>query len=933
MDEKSVWNKQPVISVKDLSVSGVHWESAENFKESIFSTVYESAQNCVREIVKKNVELSKKIEMCKEEQDVEIQNVISFIGRRGTGKSSSMLSFREALKGYDGAIESDRLSLFYGKKDMDNVRFIYLNSIDTAILDASEDVFILVLANLFAEINKELDRDCESVKGFTKRDIVSGLERVYTDFTTIRRKCPNDLEGQMSAYETLKGIVSTKNVRDTFAKLVEKFLKYKKNLEKDDCKSAYLVITLDDLDMAYYNDMGKNKCNNAKSYEIMNHILKYLSVPGVIVLASYNHVNLYQQCAYFFKGKNTSKLDENKEDKAKSVAAELASEYMVKVFPIHYRIYMPSWKKMDFEEQRPIINLMETNPKDMNSEGIDPEFMNFLRGEQITKLKIKDFVLELYAWYLEIYYDPFGKKRHFLEPNSLRELNETYRMFTDRENRATEREEILFEKVKLDVYHRFIEERLSLPEEKRIMKAWLELSIERRSEDIVQKISGEIIPLGKYVKRYLSGLEAERNLLSDNPHSDEERVQEIDRILSRWKTKEVNYSYAELVHCIYHITRQNSLYSREMVACILQVYTVYLTQCYRAYQTDKWQFDPENYQHIWRQLDKEPFAVIEKDDDKAVFNRIEKRRKLFKEVIGESVCGKWTEYYFPELWTDREPLSKKIPVIMGYAEDVDFEFEFSITDGEGGSRKLIEEFIFFTTMYTNLLEWSEIQVKYRNKFEGVSKVIVSYKGKTDFELTAFLKYTFLYEEYLRKLESLAGKLFEKNKEDPSWLESFKEQGSKQCEVVFEELWKKYTEWDWKYGNMAIPIQNFDLAYNMIKRLFKTGKIENNRTVNMDENGVLVKEYEGMLNRFKKYLGDIDEKYHLGHEDSKNNDAEKSEVNKKKRKTVFQEIFEKCPFVNFCRKDLGKYQEDASVFFRAIAMKIIDKQSIFISPDD
>ena len=99
--KKQTDKKTKCIYLKDLLNRGVHFDEASQFETSYFSDVYENATNAVEEIVNDNRKKEKIVGERRKDQRVRsIANVISFIGRRGTGKSSVMMSFQDALRQY-----------------------------------------------------------------------------------------------------------------------------------------------------------------------------------------------------------------------------------------------------------------------------------------------------------------------------------------------------------------------------------------------------------------------------------------------------------------------------------------------------------------------------------------------------------------------------------------------------------------------------------------------------------------------------------------------------------------------------------------------------------------------------------------------------------------------------------------------------------------
>ena len=97
--------------------------------------------------------------------------------------------------------------------------------------------------------------------------------------------------------------------------------------------------------------------------------------------------------------------------------------------------------------------------------------------------------------------------------------------------------------------------------------------------------------------------------------------------------------------------------------------------------------------------------------------------------------------------------------------------------------------------------------------------------------------------------------------------------------AIEDVREEYIKWDYNYGNMALPVYDFDLFYNLIKRIYQqTSKTE--RCVRIDTGFDFMDEMMKTNQLFVDYLNQIDEYY-------------KIDSNLK-----FSEIFEQCPFVQW-----------------------------------
>lgn len=970
--------KPKIIALQCLLKKGIHYENQQEFSESIYRDVYKGAYEAVEQIRTDN--RNQKGKNCRKSKakNVEIANVISFVGRRGTGKSSSMLSFYESLRDY-----SENRKAFYAQllgeeekqnqekysKNPQNVGLFALECIDASALEENESVFTIVLANILSKIEDYSQKKKYDTEEYQKRSLIKKLEDLYKDYSSLTDPQRSG-QGEYSSYENLKNLASSQQIRGQFEELVTECLQYFNELEENSVPESYLVIVIDDLDMAHYNKrVAKQGQLNIRSYEIMRLISKYFSVPGVIVLVAYNHTNLYRQCSSYFAGSNSRNYDEESdaEENLKS-GSLLASEFMEKVFAPVYRLYMPSWKKWDYSIRNIQISIREdTKKKDL--------FSGF-HDKQEDVLNVKQLLLFLYAERLGIYYDCEGKKRHFLEPDSLRELSNILCLLMEEESLTTKGafQENVFKRIMDDVYFRFVHEHLYLEKERALFYDLLECQIERRGEKIVQLMSSRMMPLGRTVKEVPKLYERERQEYFGYTTKKRYGFAWLNSAIK--KTKENNdtdYSYAELVHCIYHMTRVKEPYSKELVACILHSYSIILTQIYDSYRKEKKEiFEKKENKNIYIESCKELLKEKQESKDsvdirresgrtadekevlgetvsiKKAISRIDKTAQLLREVIGNTVFGKWSEYYFPKVYTEKIRSDKA--VIIGCFEgfrEAGFKAEFTFGDTLRNEDvcQAIKGCIFSMLMYPDLPHWTELKLELLYQAEGrqVGGFMLRHDGEVKFELTSFVRASIFYPEYLYRMEQLLWDAFS-IKDDNEWSQEYlweelddrekeneekwktEKEAEKEFKSIaqtaikseFEKLWGEYYEWDRIYGNMILPIQNFDTMYNLIKHLFQEGKEGNEIALDLGREGAFFDEFRRMIRRIERHLSSMDAFYCL-------ENSEKSFVDK----------FLECPYFDLMedveKKELSR--EYVENHIKGVAAGVYNHRLLLLSGDD
>lgn len=926
--------QEKVVYLKDFVQKGIVYENAAKFQDSLFSGVYSQATKMIETIIADNRAIRYGFQG---EKQPEIENTISFIGRRGTGKTSSMLSFCAALKNY-GQSNCNEI-LFSPEADMGNVRFEVLDCIDASLLESWERILPPVLANMLNRLEKMAKSEIHDRDDYVHRELVQRLEAVYDGFITLTNN--GKKRDEYSSYEQLRNIASSQKLRKAFSSLVDKYLKYNMDGGFSKAVESYLVIVIDDLDMSHYNASLDKKTINNKSYEMMKDIYEYLSIPGIIVVTSYNHDNLYQHCMHFFSSCNKGNELEAKVElcttKTTSISRtivneSIASQYMQKVLSPTLRVYMPSWRKRDYNFFKVSIG-NNTSKKDL--------FEKY-RQEKKVIFTIKELILVLYEQVAGLYFDYEGKKLHFLEPDSLRSLytelqlllfsnmgRNSLRYINDPDEISWDLKEDISEiqkKIKNDVYFRFVREKLEYAPEKRMFEYWLSVPVDRRAQGIVKELCKETPKLGKYVRKKIHAyeMEQERTVFDWSQTSE---VYNLDIIIDRLKdNSDVKYSYAELIHSIYHMTRNEKKYSKELVECVLYTYNIHLAEIYKDLREKR----KDTLKKMLDSLENEESIRWMVKDKPGQEEREEEEYTIFKNLIGDTICGAWTEYYFPEIYMPKMEgyassyLDDMKKIVLGHCELPPVTFKEEIYLDEVNTEKFeqkIKELLFVIMFYPNALEWEGEVVTARVYSDPEDRAIeIGIKGNVnrEFELTAFFKYTFLYEEYLKKIESLCLEAIERaTKENEQFEVKYRNVFVTGIKKIFQKIRKEYYEWDFKYGNMMLPIYNLDITYNLIKRLFLENRYKQHVISLENKAGeIFFKEFQTMLDKFKKHLKTLDDFYYLKDEKS------------------FVEIFEECPYIKMVN-DLKKHNDACKrigLYIRGIAQVVADDYKNQLSPD-
>ena len=119
----------------------IKYEKEGDFKNSLFSDVYKKAEKYVRDIIEDNGREKRSPEQEAYCNDENFNNIIPFLGERGMGKTSAMVSFALSLQ------ESDKYM-----SDKGRIGFYLLPRIDIGMLVKGENLLDIILAKMWTSL-------------------------------------------------------------------------------------------------------------------------------------------------------------------------------------------------------------------------------------------------------------------------------------------------------------------------------------------------------------------------------------------------------------------------------------------------------------------------------------------------------------------------------------------------------------------------------------------------------------------------------------------------------------------------------------------------------------------------------------------------------------------------------------------------------------
>lgn len=314
-------------------------------------------------------------------------NILSFIGARGSGKSTAMTEFSQIVDKLNR--DSERIwwieKIFVEpslKNRLLEKKFFFkvLEPIDVSCLEEKEDLFEMVMAALFREYEQEVEKmQYADHKHYNNREIQELFNEIIDGYYAIKNSREESFGDSYIA--RLRYMSTSMDINKKIKRLVDCLLQMFFYNGQHSCY-RFIVISLDDLDLNIHH-----------GYEMLEQIKKYFFQTNIIVTLSGDYDQLNRICTYHYVKGFSGGKSHVIEDKVFYECQKLALDYIAKVLPVNARVFMPSLETMT---------------------------RNVVVGEDAVR--VKHYIMAKVAETMQIYYDIRGLKTHFSEPRTVREL-------------------------------------------------------------------------------------------------------------------------------------------------------------------------------------------------------------------------------------------------------------------------------------------------------------------------------------------------------------------------------------------------------------------------------------------------------------------------------------------------------------------------------
>lgn len=310
-------NKDIVFNVNQDNKPALEKLTKESLQDSLFAKQYQYALQQIDYYV---ASLSQREHDKENSHGIDNNNnIFAFLGDRGTGKTSCMISLSELLI-------SGEISKFAEYQSISKRTFVGLDLIDPSYFDDNNNVVSLFLAKLyhkFCELKKDKKSyytDGEDYKENIEQQFLRRLSETQKHLMYMLSDEGHDKDDTL---ENLGWLSASVDLRDDIRKLVDAYLKVAINDRED----SILVIEIDDIDL-----------NTRQASKMAELVRKYFIQPNVIVLMSLN----LQQFIYAKINDVSADFEAGVEELTSLDLHDIAEKYVNKFIPQSQRIYMPA---------------------------------------------------------------------------------------------------------------------------------------------------------------------------------------------------------------------------------------------------------------------------------------------------------------------------------------------------------------------------------------------------------------------------------------------------------------------------------------------------------------------------------------------------------------------------------------------------------------
>lgn len=319
-------------------------------------------------------------------------NIITFDGERGSGKTSCMMSIVNMLT-------NDNHKRICGNYSFAaNTKFETVQMIEPAFFDKEHNILTLFIARLYRAFK---DKEEQPVNHLSDSNCAIELNQKFVD---VQRKlrCMFSTKRDDDGLEYLVNMAAAVDIKEDIGKLVGLYLKY---VNKED---GVLLLMVDDIDL-----------NDDYAWEMTEQLRKYFIQSNVIVMISLKIRQMFGILQRGFK----EKYGKDRKPEEDNEIAERGERYLAKLLPAHQRIYMPE-----------PASFMDAELEVTNAEEWGYSMVDGIKVEQVIPELI--FIKTRYLFYNT------RKQVSYIVPRNLRDIRQLLKLLIQMPNYANENETV-----------------------------------------------------------------------------------------------------------------------------------------------------------------------------------------------------------------------------------------------------------------------------------------------------------------------------------------------------------------------------------------------------------------------------------------------------------------------------------------------------------
>lgn len=854
--------------LEDKKVLGIEYPL---YKDKYLDIVRIFLTNCkrIQQNMREDLGCNRELYNAYEKFPNDMSNIITIVGGRGTGKTTVLQEIRSIFMNFGNeslGIKEEwvkRLGMphleelkEYAKQPF---RISAMEVIDASALEEQDDLLEIILWHILDDVRKRIDsnvgEDRYAIKEYERQKFLETLDEVYKMHQSVKGKSNESIRGEsvLTALENMPNSIKTRNAMHELLGLYCKIMFPGKE------QNTYFVIAIDDLDL-----------NIKKSYQMLEEIRRYLLDWRIIILLAVDNKQMEEVCiTHFYSEFGAKRISFVERDLEKHIQ-KLSNSYLLKAMTAQNRVYLTR------------ENLWSAQIADQNN-----------------CWDIKKYLMFKIAKKMHIFYDVYGLKTHFCEPGNVRDLI-SYLDFLN----SLHDVDWNVPKEEQDHTEEYMEQQLKYYNQNYI----------RFYQDIVERMAYQIMQFEQQdIFLEIRKRDLERRVgYAIQWYKNSPQRKGISRAIEEME----HYDFGEFLGCIYNWGRKDYEY-KSLVHCLIASFTTEMTKEYFNYHYN--QKDKDSAKHLKRKLKgyvgdnvsggwlSEGLGSVfwmEKVKEKKVKENRSDNEDRERNVENRSAQTIEEEYEY----VDQE--NHKFVAIDKEKELQYIQFELEI-DNSGQQKKekhfiqilkkitesnilpILECLLLCLSNYKETKSGSEripeivIQrkenVNIKEKIVKDSKVHFAVKIQgakyADFDILGFVKKSIDYQEWRDKIGKQLIGVFEEQASEISGYELGFDNMADSVKKVIENFEKTSLFEENVSTEMALPLYNLDLSYNMLKRVRRKCRKEFSMPVEI--NNVLV-----MISKIYNFI-----EVELEHEEERYN-----EIMQDEKEFKYKEIFMKDPYI-------------------------------------